>query len=154
MTMRWVVSAASAQACPTLVSEVGRASIPKLPPVISWARAGSSARISRVLTEPCPLPTIWRRAARSAAEGIAALGPATDPISIQPRAGDRQLNYALHVMAMAQIKRPTSGRDYYQRKRAAGKTCKEAMRCLKRRLADIVYRTMIHDTETSLLPAP
>jgi transposase len=70
------------------------------------------------------------------------------------RAGDRQLNYALHVMAMAQIKRPTPGRDYYQRKRAAGKTRKEAMRCLKRRLADVVYRTMIHDTETSLLPAP
>jgi transposase len=70
------------------------------------------------------------------------------------RAGDRQLNYALHVMAMAQIKRPTPGRDYYQRKRAAGKTHKEAMRCLKRRLADVVYRTMIHDTETSLLPTP
>jgi len=70
------------------------------------------------------------------------------------RAGDRQLNYALHVMAMAQIKRPTSGRDYYQRKRAAGKTHKEAMRCLKRRLADIVYRTMIHDTKASLSPAP
>ena len=68
------------------------------------------------------------------------------------RAGDRQLNYALHVMAMAQIKRPTLGQDYYQRKRASGKTHKEAMRCLKRRLADVVYRTMIHDTETSLLP--
>ena len=26
--------------------------------------------------------------------------------------------------------------------------------CLKRRLADVVYRTMIHDTETSLLAAP
>jgi len=70
------------------------------------------------------------------------------------RAGDRQLNYALHVMVMAQIKRATPGRDYYQRKRAAGKTHKEAMRCLKRRLADVVYRTMIHDTEASLPPTP
>lgn len=70
------------------------------------------------------------------------------------RAGDRQLNYELHVMAMAQIKQPTPGRDYYKRKRAAGKTHKEAMRCLKRRLADIVCRTMIHDAETSLTPAP
>jgi hypothetical protein len=41
------------------------------------------------------------------------------------RAGDRQLNYALHVMAMAQIKRATPGRDYYQRKRAAGKPTKK-----------------------------
>jgi transposase len=70
------------------------------------------------------------------------------------RAGDRQLNYALQVMAMTQTHRPTSGRDYYQRKRAAGKTHKEAMRCLKRRLADVVFRTMIRDTETSLLPTP
>jgi transposase len=40
------------------------------------------------------------------------------------RAGDRQLNYALNVMAMVQIKHATPGRDYYQRKRAAGKTTK------------------------------
>ena len=70
------------------------------------------------------------------------------------RAGDRQLNYALHLMAMAQIKRPTPGQDYYQRKRAAGKTHKKAMRCLKRRLADVVCHTMTHDTETSLTPTP
>ncbi|WBB69151.1 hypothetical protein [Micromonospora sp. WMMD812] len=55
-------------------------------------------------------------------------------------------------MAITQTQRPSPGRDYYQRKRAAGKTHKEAMRCLKRRLADVVYRTMITDTETSLLP--
>jgi transposase len=46
------------------------------------------------------------------------------------RAGDRHMNYPLHVMATAQIKRATPGQDYYQRKRAAGKTHKEAMRCL------------------------
>jgi hypothetical protein len=69
------------------------------------------------------------------------------------RAGDRQLNYALHVMAITQIQRDTAGRVYYQGKRAAGKSHKEALRCLKRRLADVVYRTMIKDTETSLQPA-
>ncbi|WP_280372846.1 IS110 family transposase, partial [Nocardia abscessus] len=46
------------------------------------------------------------------------------------RAGDRQLNYALHVIAITQIRRDTQGRDYYQRKRAAGKSHKEALRCL------------------------
>jgi transposase len=66
------------------------------------------------------------------------------------RAGDRQLNYALHVMAITQIRRDTAGRVYYQGKRATGKSHKEALRCLKRRLADVVYRTMIRDTETSL----
>jgi transposase len=69
------------------------------------------------------------------------------------RAGDRQLNYALHVMALAQIRYDGPGRSYYQRKRASGKSHKEAMRCLKRRLADVVYRTMISDSVSSLTPA-
>jgi transposase len=69
------------------------------------------------------------------------------------RAGDRQLNYALHVMALSQIRYESPGRAYYQRKRAAGKSHKEAMRCLKRRLADVVYRTMINDSVSSLSPA-
>jgi len=45
---------------------------------------------------------------------------------------------------------PLPGRAYYQRKRAAGKSHKEAMRCLKRRLADVVYRTMLNDSVSSL----
>jgi hypothetical protein len=41
---------------------------------------------------------------------------------------------------------------YYQHKRTEDKSHKEALRCLKRRLCDVVYRTMIRDTDTSLLP--
>ena len=40
---------------------------------------------------------------------------------------------------------PGPGRDYYRRKRAAGKTHLEALRCLKRRLSDIVYRHLVDD---------
>lgn len=69
------------------------------------------------------------------------------------RAGDRQMNYALHVMAITQIQRDTPGRAYYQRKRADGKSHKEALRCLKRRLSDVVYRTMLRDSEFTL-PTP
>lgn len=69
------------------------------------------------------------------------------------RAGDRQLNYALHVIAITQIRYDSPGRTHYQRKRAAGKSHKEALRCLKRRLADVVYRTMIKDSVSSLSPA-
>jgi transposase len=68
------------------------------------------------------------------------------------RAGDRQLNYALHVMAITQIRRDSPGQSYYQRKRATGKSHKEALRCLERRLADVVYRTMIRDSVSSLSP--
>ena len=49
-------------------------------------------------------------------------------------------------MATVQLRNPGIGRDYYDRKKAAGKTSMEAMRCLKRRLSDIVYRTMFDDT--------
>ena len=61
------------------------------------------------------------------------------------RAGNRQINRALHVMAVVQLRNPTEGRTYYDRRKAAGKTSMEAMRSLKRRLSDIVYRTMLVD---------
>jgi transposase len=65
------------------------------------------------------------------------------------RAGDRQLNYALHVMAITQIRHDTPGRGYYRRKRAAGKSHKEALRCLKRRLSDVVYRQQLRDARAA-----
>jgi transposase len=48
-------------------------------------------------------------------------------------------------VATVQLRNPGVGRDYYDRKRASGKTSMEAMRCLKRRLSDIVYRAMLDD---------
>jgi transposase len=61
------------------------------------------------------------------------------------RAGNRQINRVLHIMATVQLRNPTQGRAYFDRKKAAGKTSMEAMRCLKRRLSDIVYRHMVDD---------
>jgi hypothetical protein len=49
-------------------------------------------------------------------------------------------------VAITQIRmRGSAGRAYYEAKTAAGKTHNEAMRCLKRRLADHVWRLMIQD---------
>ena len=42
------------------------------------------------------------------------------------RAGDRKLNHALYMMAMVQVRRPSAGQAYYQRKLAEGKSPKEA----------------------------
>jgi transposase len=61
------------------------------------------------------------------------------------RAGNRRINRTLHIMAIAQLRYNTPGRAYYQRKRAEGKTAMEAMRALKRRLSDTVYRQIIKD---------
>ena len=63
------------------------------------------------------------------------------------RAGNRRLNHVLHVMAVVQIRYDTEGRAYYLRKRAAGKTSLEALRCLKRRLSDVVYHQLVLDQQ-------
>jgi transposase len=62
------------------------------------------------------------------------------------RAGNRRINHALHMMAVTQIRnRGSQGRAYYERKRLEGKTGKEALRCLKRRLSDLVYYQLTAD---------
>jgi transposase len=60
------------------------------------------------------------------------------------RAGNRKVNHMLHMAATTQL-RPGEGRAYYQRKRDAQKTHLEAIRCLKRRLSDAIYRQLVHD---------
>jgi transposase len=66
---------------------------------------------------------------------------------LNPR-GNRQLNHALHMAAVTQLRRPCPGRDYYDRKIAEGKSPKEARRALKRRISDAVYRQLRNDTRT------
>jgi transposase len=61
------------------------------------------------------------------------------------RAGNRQINRVLHIMAVVQLRHPTKGRAYYDRKVAAGKTPMESMRALKRKLSDVVFRQMKAD---------
>jgi transposase len=61
------------------------------------------------------------------------------------RAGNRRLNAALHIAAMANKRHDPNGKAYYAKKRAAGKGKKGALRCLKRRLSDVVFRTLVTD---------
>ena len=62
------------------------------------------------------------------------------------RRGNRRLNHALHIAAITQIRYPHSpGRRYYERKLAEGKTPREAVRALKRRLSDVVWRHLVVD---------
>jgi transposase len=60
--------------------------------------------------------------------------------------GNRQLNHAIHIAALGQISHDTPGRAYYVAKQASGKSRKEAMRCLKRRISDAIYRQLVTDT--------
>lgn len=65
------------------------------------------------------------------------------------RRGNRTLNHAIHMIAVTQIRDLDSeGRAYYDAKVAAGKTKREAMRALKRRISDRVYRQLLTDART------
>ena len=70
------------------------------------------------------------------------------------RAGNRRINRVLHIMAIVALRTGTEGRAYYRRRLAAGKTTMEAMRCLKRRLSDIVYRQMTGDARRAGATGP
>ena len=65
---------------------------------------------------------------------------------LNPR-GNRQLNNAIHIAAIAQLRHNSEGRVYYDRKRAEGKTGKEAIRALKRQLSDVIWRHLVADAQ-------
>jgi transposase len=70
------------------------------------------------------------------------------------RAGNRRINRTLYIMAIVQLRNPTEGRAYYDARRAAGKTSMEAIRCLKRRLSNIVYARMVADQKRRVAADP
>ncbi|GAA4558149.1 IS110 family transposase [Pseudonocardia xishanensis] len=66
------------------------------------------------------------------------------------RGGNRQLNAALHRIAVTQARMPnTLGHTYYQRRIALGNTKMEAMRALKRRLARVVFTLLTTPTTST-----
>ena len=53
----------------------------------------------------------------------------------------------IHIAAACQIRLDTPGRAYYRRKLSAGKRPLEALRCLKRRISDAIYRQLVADAK-------
>ncbi|MBM7808492.1 transposase [Geodermatophilus bullaregiensis] len=102
---------------------------------------------ARILAEVVDVRRYRSRHAFAAANGSAPI-PASSGRTMRHRlnrGGNRQLNRALYTIAITEIRADTEGRAYYARKRAEGKTGREALRCLKRRLSDVVYRTLRAD---------
>jgi transposase len=70
------------------------------------------------------------------------------------RGGNRQLNAAIHRIAVTQLQRPGPAQDYVARRRAAGDTPTEALRALKRRISDEVWRRLrVDELATTSQPA-
>jgi len=108
-----------------------------------------------ILGEVADVRRYRSRHAFAAANGTAPL-PASSGRTTRHRlnrSGNRTLNRVLYTMAITQIRADTEGRAYYLRKRAEGKTGREALRCLKRRLSDVVYKTLHDDLAAGRAPA-
>ena len=91
--------------------------------------------------DPTRFPTPQRFASYN---GTAPIEASSGPIKrhrLNPR-GNRKLNHAIHMAAVTQIRHDTPGRTYYERKLAEGKSKKEALRSLKRRISDAVWRQL------------
>jgi transposase len=69
--------------------------------------------------------------------------------------GNRRPNHAIHMAAISQIRHKHSdGRAYYDKKLAEGKTHKEALRCLKRRISDAIYAALVTDARRAAALRP
>jgi transposase len=76
---------------------------------------------------------------------VASAGRGVHRLSLR---GNRQLNHAIHLAAVTQIRhRHSDGRAYYDRKIAEGKTGKVALRALKRQISKVVYRQLLIDAD-------
>ena len=111
-------------------------------PVVAGLLIGYTGDVSR-------FPTRHYYAAYNGTAPIDASSGSKKRHRLNPR-GNRMLNHALHLIAITQLRYPnTEGRQFYERKLAEGKTSKEAIRSLKRRLSDVVYRHLISDQHNS-----
>jgi transposase len=69
--------------------------------------------------------------------------------------GNRRLNHAIHMAAISQIRHKHSqGRAFYEKKLAEGKTHKEALRALKRRISDAIYAALVTDARQAAAACP
>ena len=101
-------------------------------------------------------PTRFAREARFAMHAGVAPIPASSGKTNRhrlARGGNRQLNAALHRIAVTQIRLQGPGRAYYYRRRAGGDSTMEALRALKRRLARVVF-TLLRPTTTAATCSP
>jgi transposase len=91
--------------------------------------------------DPARFPTRERFASYNGTAPIEASSGPTRRHRLNPR-GNRKLNHALHMAAVTQVRHDTPGRTYFQRKLTEGKSKKEALRALKRRISDAVWRQL------------
>jgi transposase len=113
-------------------------------PIIAATVLGATGNVSR-------FPTADRFAAYTGTAPIEASSGPRKVYRLSQR-GNRQLNHAIHMAAVTQIRnRGSVGRIYYDRKISEGMSPKMALRALKRRVSDALYKAMINDVKQAQL---
>jgi transposase len=120
-------------------------SIPGVGPFIAAKILGEVGDPSRIRSKP----------AFAVLSGTAPLSASSGQVQRHRlnRGGNRQLNWALHYIALVQCRIMPDAQAYMDRQREAGKSHKEAMRCLKRHLSNVVYRHLVADARRAELAA-
>jgi transposase len=120
--------------------------VPGCGPLAAAKIVGETANVSRFRSEACfamnagaaPLP-VWSGNTRGRVR--------------MSRTGNRQLNAALHRIAVTQIRLDSLGRTYYRKRLAHGDSRVEALRCLKRRLCRVIFNALHADQQPIQTPA-
>ena len=114
--------------CPQLLAVKGVGAISAAELINSWSHQGRvhSEAAFAMLAGAAPIPASSGQTVRHRLN----------------RSGDRQLNRALHTIALTRIKHDPETRAYAERRREEGKTPREIKRCLKRYLARRLFRLM------------
>jgi len=120
--------------------------IPGCGPLAAAKIVGETANVNRFRSEACfamnagvaPLP-VWSGNTRGRVR--------------MSRTGNRQLNTAIHRIAVTQIRLDGLGRAYYRKRLDHGDSTVEALRCLKRRLCRVVFNSLRADQHCAYNPA-
>ena len=133
-----------------LQAEIHQLVLAYRPALLSWAGCGPLTA-AKVIGETAGAQRFATSAKFARITGTAPI-PASSGNRTRHRldpGGNRQLNAALHRIAITQIRTHPPAKTYLERKLAEGKTHREAVRCLKRQLARTLWRLLLPQTSTT-----
>ena len=107
-------------------------------PVVAGTIIGDTGDVSRF-----PGPDHFAACNGTAPAGVSSGNRKIHRLSLR---GNRRINHAIHMAAITQLRyKHSPGRAYYDKKTCEGKTHKEALRCLKRRISDAIFARLQAD---------
>lgn len=140
----------------TLAARIG-ASVRQVAPALLQIPGCAELTAAKIVGETAGVDRFKHQAAFACHAGVAPIpvwsGNTRGQVRLS-RSGNRQLNAALHRIALTQIRLTNCpGHDYYQRLTTAGKTKAAARRCLKRRISRRVFQALLTDHQTRQQPS-